>query len=286
MTNALTFQSTQFDVIDRNNQPWLRGAQIEQALGYTRENAVKQLYDRHADEFTDSMTAVVTLPTPGGPQETRIFSLRGCHLLAMFARTHIAKEFRRWVLDVLETLNGAQAAPQPPLTAPDPAITPDQQRTLHDIVKAKVAAVPEPQRHGGLYPQIWGRFKDHFRLAKYDQLPQSRMGEAVTFLAALNLDTQPRLALPAAEPTIEERSAEFMQRLHALRTATMAVAEDSMTLFHSPFWRAKRRSEDHAKFCEAMAYAMPALVMSIGKNVDALTHLYTAYVEGEKMVRG
>ncbi|MGC6299300.1 hypothetical protein ACMXZB_12455, partial [Pasteurella multocida] len=31
-----------------------------------------------------------------------IFSLRGCHLIAMFARTPIAKEFRKWVLDILD----------------------------------------------------------------------------------------------------------------------------------------------------------------------------------------
>lgn len=32
----------------------------------------------------------------------RVFSLRGAHLLAMFARTTVAKEFRRWVLDILD----------------------------------------------------------------------------------------------------------------------------------------------------------------------------------------
>ena len=37
------------------------------------------------------MTAVATLPTEGGPQEICIFSLRGCHLLAMFVRTPVAK---------------------------------------------------------------------------------------------------------------------------------------------------------------------------------------------------
>ncbi|OOC12774.1 hypothetical protein BM451_14785 [Dickeya dadantii] len=31
----------------------------------------------------------------------RIFSLRGAHPLAMFARTPVAKESRRWVLDIL-----------------------------------------------------------------------------------------------------------------------------------------------------------------------------------------
>lgn len=32
----------------------------------------------------------------------RVFSLRGAHLIAMFARTPVAKEFRRWVLDILD----------------------------------------------------------------------------------------------------------------------------------------------------------------------------------------
>ena len=32
----------------------------------------------------------------------RIFSLRGAHLIAMFARTKVAKDFRKWVLDILD----------------------------------------------------------------------------------------------------------------------------------------------------------------------------------------
>lgn len=48
------------------------------------------------------MTAVVKLPTAGGEQDVRIFSLRGAHLLGMFARTERAVEFRRWVLDILD----------------------------------------------------------------------------------------------------------------------------------------------------------------------------------------
>jgi hypothetical protein len=70
---------------------------------------MKRLFDRHADEFTASMTAVVKLPTAGGDQETRIFSLRGCHLLAMLSRTKIAKTFRAWVLDILDKEVGQEA---------------------------------------------------------------------------------------------------------------------------------------------------------------------------------
>ncbi|WKN21510.1 Bro-N domain-containing protein [Azotobacter vinelandii] len=99
---ALAFHNTQFDIVDRNGQPWLRLPQVGVALGYANPYKVQQVYERNADEFTTDMTSVVELDTAGGRQQVRIFSLRGAHLLAMFARTEVAKEFRRWVLDVLE----------------------------------------------------------------------------------------------------------------------------------------------------------------------------------------
>lgn len=92
---ALQFQETKFDVVDHNEQPWLRAYQIGSALGYQRPDvSIPQLFDRNKDEFTDQMTALVELDTNGGKQQVRTFSLRGCHLLAMFARTEVAKQFR------------------------------------------------------------------------------------------------------------------------------------------------------------------------------------------------
>lgn len=41
----------------------------------------------------------------GQRREVRIFSLRGAHLLGMLANTEPAKDFRRWILDVLENAN-------------------------------------------------------------------------------------------------------------------------------------------------------------------------------------
>lgn len=81
---------------------WLTASQIGYALKYADDKAVQRIYSRHADEFTDKMTGVVNLTTPSGKQATRVFSLRGAHLIAMFARTSVAKEFRRWVLDILD----------------------------------------------------------------------------------------------------------------------------------------------------------------------------------------
>lgn len=111
---ALTFQSTAFDVVVRDGQPWIRGLQVATALGYKNPaQDFKNLYERNKEEFTDRMTAVVKLDSAGGAQDTRLFSLRGAHLLAMFARTAKAAEFRRWVLDVLDREVEQLAEPQP-----------------------------------------------------------------------------------------------------------------------------------------------------------------------------
>lgn len=120
---ALAFHSTQLDVIDHDGQRWLPLPQIEGALGYSHQGrALSTLYTRHAAEFSSSMTKVVIVPTVGGDQETRIFSLRGAHLLGMFARTARAAEFRRWVLDVLEVAVAPPALPAPaPAALPAPA---------------------------------------------------------------------------------------------------------------------------------------------------------------------
>lgn len=101
-TAVLVFENVEFDVVDLHNMPWLRLPQIGAALDYANPYKLQQLYDRNADEFTDEMTRVIDLPTAGGIQPVRIFSLRGCHLLGMLARTERAKAFRVWVLDVLE----------------------------------------------------------------------------------------------------------------------------------------------------------------------------------------
>lgn len=118
MHERLRFDDTIFDVVDRQGQPWLRQPQIGKALGYLEPaKKIHELYNRHADEFSKGMTALVRVPdvnphTGGAGQvrEVRVFSLRGAHLLGMLARTDRAKDFRRWVLDVLE--QNAQALPQ------------------------------------------------------------------------------------------------------------------------------------------------------------------------------
>lgn len=100
--NQLTFHNTTFAHMEMGGQIWLTASEIGQALEYADDKAIHRLYRKHADEFTNNMTGVVKVTTPGGMQDVRMFSLRGSHLIGMFARTDVAKEFRRWVLDILD----------------------------------------------------------------------------------------------------------------------------------------------------------------------------------------
>ncbi|ELM5574254.1 hypothetical protein Q2713_003580 [Salmonella enterica] len=103
MTTSLVFHDHKFNVVTRNSQIWLSAVEIAQALQYKNEDAVSRIYARNSDEFSPQMTETVKLTVSGNYQKTvRIFSLRGAHLIAMFARTPVAKEFRRWVLDILD----------------------------------------------------------------------------------------------------------------------------------------------------------------------------------------
>jgi len=108
----LMFQNQPIRLVEKDGKKWASAADIARALGYARADRVTRLYDRHKAEFTDSMTRVVETPTLGASRnlvtQARVFGLRGAHLIGMFARTKRAREFRRWVLDVIDQ---HQAAP-------------------------------------------------------------------------------------------------------------------------------------------------------------------------------
>lgn len=100
--NELTFKSHTLTPIIIKNKPYLGVGQIDLALQYPKHTTCRKIYERHADEFTPEMSFLTSVDTAGGKQQVRVFSLRGCHLLAMFSKTPVAKEFRRWVLDLIE----------------------------------------------------------------------------------------------------------------------------------------------------------------------------------------
>ncbi|HHW53351.1 MAG TPA: hypothetical protein GXX13_09295 [Acinetobacter towneri] len=103
---SLTFNEVKFNPIQQDGQVWLTASELAGALGYVKSDAVTQVYERKKDEFNASMTTTLKMSvvrkTGKVEMENRIFSLRGAHLIAMFSKTVIAKQFRKWVLDILD----------------------------------------------------------------------------------------------------------------------------------------------------------------------------------------
>lgn len=106
INNLVQFNNHNLEIINKNGQRYFSAPQIGAALGYARSDKIVQIYNRHNDEFTPDMSDTLKLRLSGNLEtDVRIFSLRGCHLLAMFSKTPVAKKFRRWILDLIEQQN-------------------------------------------------------------------------------------------------------------------------------------------------------------------------------------
>lgn len=188
---ALAFHNTQFDIVDRDGQPWLQAAQIAKALGYAREDAISRIFSRNADEFTTCMSQTVKLTVKGfgsgnSEKEVRIFSLRGAHLLAMFARTKVAKEFRRWVLDVLDGEAEVPAkAKRTPKQLPN-GLTTDQQEAIKALVKARVGVLPKDKQAKAAIT-CWSALKSKFGCT-YKAIAAESYIDAVSLVARVPLE--------------------------------------------------------------------------------------------------
>ena len=105
--SEFNFHGTALIPVTDVNGIWLTSADVAKALGYKSTKSISNLFAQYEDEFSQGMTMVIESVTNGingssRRMKVRVFSLRGAHLIAMFARTPVAKEFRRWVLDILD----------------------------------------------------------------------------------------------------------------------------------------------------------------------------------------
>lgn len=117
MHTSLTFKDQAITTYDNSDSKiWFTMEQLAKLLGYANAGKVSNIYNRHKDEFTDSMTTMTKVRMDGinnslREVDVRLFSPRGAHLIGMVSRTKIAKELRRWLLDLVEKETGVQIAP-------------------------------------------------------------------------------------------------------------------------------------------------------------------------------
>ncbi|WP_269914006.1 BRO family protein [Acinetobacter sp. HY1485] len=182
---TLSFNDVNFSPIERNNQIWLTASELARALGYARSDAVSKIYERNSDEFTSEMTLTVKMGVKGfgngsSEKDTRIFNSRGCHLITFFARTNVAKQFRKWVLDVLDReilksqVNSCNK------------ISSEQQAALHEVVDRRSKGERK------VYAEMWSRHNRHFKIPRYSELHAVHFEDAKQYLETMQL-RQPKL---------------------------------------------------------------------------------------------
>ena len=202
MEMALTFNDVTLSPISHQNNLWIRAVELAHALGYAQENSVSRIYRSNSDEFTPDMTQVIEIfdgADSALSTKARIFSLRGCHLVAMFARTPVAKAFRRWVLDVLDKLDAEQHAvsssPTPDDFTGTLSITPS---TTEDRKPLRALVGSWAQVSGLPFAACWNQLKAAFNLANIKELPQEWIPDALAWVQA-KIDALPKALPPQPE---------------------------------------------------------------------------------------
>lgn len=274
MLQPLCFNDFTFSPVIHDNQPWIPARQLANALGYKDERSVHKIYERNKDEFSSMMSTVVNLTTGVMELPTRIFSLRGCHLLAMFTRTPVAKAFRKWVLDVIEQY-GDRVPVAEPVTLNDELISASERAELKLIVDAKLSTYPAAVQ-GKARAEIWAKHNRHFRIAEYSQLPARLMPEAREFLLsvrvrAINAIPTAESALPA--PALPVASSLYRDRVRELKR----LEQDWMELAVLIRDRAYGLERDFRRVTQGTYPELLRHVSPSGKTpVDALIQLMTA----------
>lgn len=112
-------------------------------------------------------------------------------------------------------------------------LPPSHQAQLKAIVDAKVGMLPsEVQRKA--YGEIWSRFSRHFQIARYQQLPSEKMGEAVAYLVEMQISERKSLPQNEQVPAVIKRIDEtpFIELAQEIQTAHEAVERILSPLQH------------------------------------------------------
>lgn len=245
MEMALTFNGITLSPIPHQNSPWIRSVELARALGYSSEKSVSNIYNRNQDEFSNDMSVVINLSTTDTPAPSRIFSLRGCHLVAMFARTPVSKAFRRWVLDVLDKLDAEQHAVSPSPTPEDftgtLSITPS---TTEDRKPLRALVGSWAQVSGLPFAACWNQLKAAFNIANIKELPQEWIPDAIDWVQK-RIDAlpapAPATALPASpsSPTDDAEGhlaaiREHIRQIHRHEEALFLLARKALPAARKP----------------------------------------------------
>lgn len=216
--STLTFNEVNFNPVERNGQIWLTSTDLAKALGYKSSDSITRIFNRNKDEFSHSMTHTIetvnltaSSKTKGLRAKIRIFSLRGCHLLAMFARTEIAKQFRKWVLDILDK----EVAP---IQLKQLSTTTDR-KPLVEAVNVYCA------KTGTIFSDIWKMVHQRFNVDDVSQLTIEQVPQAIEYVHGFTINCHVKETAISSfthSQYMTNVKSEIMEYIHLLRKIIVA----------------------------------------------------------------
>lgn len=141
-TQVVEFNHQNIELISKNNQLYMTGAQIGRVIELSQNDGVAKIYGRHKSEFTDEMTITIRQ----GRSTVRLYNREGAWLIGMFARTPKAAEFRKWVLKVLGAVADGQSD--------KPVIVSEHTRSLPSGKKEIVLSEKAKTEIGGIIKSV------------------------------------------------------------------------------------------------------------------------------------
>lgn len=153
---VVEFNHQNIELISKNNQLYMSGAQIGRVIELSQNDGVAKIYGRHKSEFTDEMTITIRQ----GRSTVRLYNREGAWLIGMFARTPKAAEFRKWVLKVLGAVVDGQQVDKP-------VIVSEHTRALPSGKKEIVLSAKAREEIGGITKAVVGKALEGCKVIEY-----------------------------------------------------------------------------------------------------------------------
>lgn len=203
----------------------------------------------------------------------------------MFARTPVAKAFRKWVLDVIEQY-GDRVPVEYHAFIPTPS-TPADRKPLRSLVNAWA-------KLSNVHPStLWPQVRAHFQLERIDDLPVEWLPDALAWVQGkideVNAKPLPehKATLPAPpQPTREEQIAAALERFRIFQREFFRLGSELEDQLRNPYWKPGNEMPDNLKtFAHGMNYGIQSLFNATCHNMEAMERYFLAHIAGEELMR-
>ncbi|WP_440682098.1 BRO-N domain-containing protein [Cysteiniphilum halobium] len=221
-----SFNNNDITVINKDGNAWFVASEISEALAYAKTTNLTDILD--SDE---SDTALIGVRSKNGVEQNRevlIINESGLYHALFKSRKKEAVVFRKWVTsEVLPSIRQTGSYKTPSSTH---TLTADMQCLIKNLVDAKISNFSKEDKPK-LYQQVWSRLKNKFRVAQYNQISEDQLGEAVTYIIAMELNNAPQLLLSQAKSTTVEAIIEGIEHDDKMLPKTLKI--DGVTHGHT-----------------------------------------------------